>query len=466
MTWYLLFQLITNWSSVRAENNPFVKTYIGITNSRVCGIVSRDDVKALGKDCPPYPGNTLFTTSEALFEWTIFQTSANLQLQKNKCIIERSEVLLKSDHLMEQWINALTVSWLGKRKSELILQKCKEVNFNTNERIGARLNIGFTPRSTVDPQWLKICEDPNTLVTLSSAANIFEYSLPITSSPQFFDNMESHRDAVIYKKTGKPITNEEILNSDITNLSFILLDSNELKSLVKDITKDFKAVSDERKEMRLKILSTREPKNKTFNIDDATKEYIFDDDTVFEVLEKTGQLESDFITGDTVKMSNGAKCILNHYEHSFDAEITELLALSIFFSKVISKAFSLPKIKNLKSYGKAIGSGSIPAGVFQALREAMKTCGNSQYQDVKLKDQNKTQRKVFIEGDQLPKEVGFNAFDIKDFPDNKTPACKGLGKNLMLSDFKHSSCIVSSLFTLANAAPLALPLIWKTVPKQ
>lgn len=155
LMWYVLITLLLFSNFTKAENNVFIRTYSGIINGRYCGRVASEDADKLEKACK-YPGRNLLTSSEKIFEWSVFQSSAELQVQKNLCIQQRLSEMAKSPDLQKEWIKDLAKAWLGKKKAQLIVSKCDAINFNTNERLGARLNAGYYPRQTVDPKWLEI----------------------------------------------------------------------------------------------------------------------------------------------------------------------------------------------------------------------------------------------------------------------------------------------------------------------
>ncbi len=434
-----------------AENNIFIRTYSGIANNRLCKLVTENDVKSINSNCK-YSSNNPFITSEQIYEWTIFQMSAKHQLKKNQCIEERTNILLKSDELMDQWTNALAVSWLGLKKTQLILERCEQISLQ------GRMLPFYTKRPSIDPKWLEICDNESTRASLDTAKNIFQFSLPINSSPEFFEVFEKHRSTLISKKTGKPLTDFEILNSDLSNTSFIETNPNGIRALKNDIKQKFLTLTDERKKMSAKINNSLDTKTNTYDLDFATRDYLFDDDTVMETLEKAGQLKAS--PGQPTEFATGAKCIVNHYEHSVGGEFAELALLSVFFYRFLpAKTFGLGAVKNFKTLAKATSIAAIPAGTFQALRETIKTCKFSQYQDTKLVGQKSKQTTAFIAADKLPKNVGFSAYEIELLKDGAS-SCVGMDDNLMLGDFKRFSCVQNALMSIANFASLraALPI--------
>ncbi len=462
LTYFFIFSLLFE-HRVLAENNIFIKTYNGVTKNRICGFVKPEDLKTLEYACK-HP-NSLLTFSEDVFEWSIFQSSAKLQLQKNLCIQQRTTEIMNSKNLFDQWFRVLAKSWLGKRKAQLIVSKCEEINYNTNERLGARLNPNFTPRKIVDKKWLDICEDKNALAPLIAADGIFQYSLPAISSPDFFDILKDGRSTIINKKTGKPMTDAEILEADLSDLTFLSLDPSKTEQIKSALKEKMSVLVKERKEMILKIEAQKDQNSDVFNLDYATKDYLFEDDTVHEILEKSGQMKNSELPGGITEISTGAKCLLNHYESTLGGELAELVALSGFFGGIISKVFRSGKGLKINSHAKMLLLGSFPAGVFQGLRETIKTCSANQYLDTKITDRKKNETKASIEGDSLPKNLGYEgAYDLEDISESKIPSCKGLPKNTIVNSFKRADCITNAVLSLAPLQ-VSLPVLAVSLSK-
>jgi hypothetical protein len=436
---------------VRAENNLIIKTYSANANDRVCTVTSKDIAK-VSKYCP-HPTDHLqylLASSSEIYEWTIFQMAATLQIKKNKCIQERTKALLEDKEMMDEWMDYLVISWLGSKKSTMMLDRCRQISLK------AQMRSFYSREPAVPRLWKDICDDPDRRAALEATTNIFQYSMPVASSPEFFKVMEENRAGIVSKKTGKPITDDEILGTDLSDVfSVIQSDDNSFRFLKRELKKKFMVLSNEREAMSQKILKSRSPTSKGFVLDEALRDAMFEEDTVMDVLQATKEIKT--VNG-VPEFSGGANCIMNRYEKSLGGEMAELVILGIFFSRVMPGAFNPARLKNLKDLSKAALVGSIPAGTFQGLREFVKTCYHSEYQDAKLIGTQKSQVKAFEIARDMPKSIGHKAFAMKNFPDDKAPSCKGIDANLMLGDFKRFTCIQNALLTITNFASLRLSL--------
>lgn len=456
-----------------AENNVFLKTISGIANGRLCAPMTRYDLKPLEKFCK-IP-DELFSFSETLYENAIFSLAATHQLKKNSCIKERLALLMNSKKLNRNWNILLTKAWLGKRKSELIVKTCNEISFKKTPVLGVLPNQHFNsfsnqlePKDSNTEKWLEICNNKEQMVALRAADKIFEFSIPGISTPEFFNLIEKNRSMIVDKRTRLPLTDDDILKmnlddsdesktSEMENLTF---NPNKYIKFQYALQKSFKSLIDEREKFSQNLKKSKNKTSEFYNLDYAQKDYLFDDDSVIEILRETGELADTPVTSETISISNGAKCILNHYETTLTGEIAELVILARFFSGIISKAFKINRASKSITSTQSMLIGAIPASVFQMGREIAKSCVDSSYMDKKLTDQRRKQGKVDDIIDTLPTEVGFaNGYlEAEDFPIEKTPSCKELPKSLMLNDLKHASCIQSTLLALSNLAPLKTSL--------
>lgn len=479
----LLFCLIFCGPLARSENDFLVKTYSGITNGRMCWPffgVSNDDVNSLDGPCPPNP-LTMF--NEEIFNWRVFQSSAEMQLQKNLCIQQRLDVLMHSPKLVKTWFKFVAKAWLGKKKAELILSKCGEISYNTNKRLGARINPNFTPspatpeqsknphslKSSIDKKWLDLCADKNALATLAVADNLFDHALPVIGSPEFFNVVEENRSVILNKNTGKPITEAEILGADLSNLKFLAVDDKKMEAVRGEMKQKMALLRSERRDVNIKLKNNRDKKGIFNNLDEPMRDYLFEDGTVYEVLKRSNQMVTSDLTGETIEMSSGAKCIMNSYELSIGGDMAEIVGGSFLLGATFAKLRNLAsleltlltgKIVKTTTMMKQIGLGSYMAGAAVGLREAAKTCPESgaQYQHTKLSDRNKGQASRTIEVDSLPEDLDFNFYELKGIPKAKTPACKNLPKNSIVEEFHRFGCISNVILSVAPLV-IALPTL-------
>lgn len=458
---------------LHAENNFYIKAYNGLSNGRLCREVSPEELKKLDNSCK-YPLKDLYTSNEEIFEWSIFQKSADLQIQKNKCINQRLEAIMNDKNLHDRWLSILAASWAGRKKAQLILSQCVQINYNSNERMGARLNPNFRPKINPNKKdlaqsdkdelkWQELCANEDSLDALATANKLFEYSLPVVGGPDFFDYMDQNRSLLINTKTGKPLSNADLLNTDLSDpeaLSFVTQDDSRkglsnFFNLSQKINGKFITIVNERKQANRKLVAQKDKKNGTYNLNEKTKDYLFEDDTVYETLVNTKQIEKPKPNQEP-ELSMGTKCLLNHYEPSLGGELTEFAILSTVFTGIITKLYGISRLAKIHELtkGKATIWGTGLAGGIQGTREAFKVCSSKLYQDTKLIDQNKAIEAVTNNISDLPKMIGYErpGFEI---PMEKTPACKNLSEDTIINDMGRSSCLTTALISLA---PLQISL--------
>ncbi len=453
----------------QAENKFFLKLYTGIVNARFCGLVQSEDLKGLPHVCE-YP---LFAFNEELFEWSIFQTSAERQLKKNLCIRQKMDAILDSKKLTELFIFKLIYAWLGKKKGELITAKCDELDYNSNPRLGARININFEPTTdarSADPKqrervsekikslepWVKLCSDSNAMAAIRVATKIHQYALPKLSMPELFAVMDEVRSVLVSKKTGKPVSDLEILNQDLSKLDAFEVKRDQYPKMKEKFQKIFDKLGQERQAANKHLLEQKRLGKNYFDLDEGTRDYLVEDGTVREVLEKAGKLQTHRLSGEDINMTTGAKCLLNHYEQTSTGEIVEGIVYSAMLGGVISQFLKVGKIPAL------LNSVAIVA-VLQGLRETIKTCSADEYLHTKLMGQCKDETAVFDQSRNLPKDFGFKPTGFT-IPSKDIPACKGLDQNSIVGGFERFGCITNSILSFAPMK-LALPILSYEISK-
>ncbi len=468
-----------------AENDTFIKNYIGITSNRLCRTVPDDELKQLDNSCK-YPFKDLYRSNEKIFEWSIFQKSAALQIQKNKCINQRLNAIMNDRALFDQWIGLLATAWAGRKKAQLILSKCEEIKLNTNERLGARLNPNFRPRINPNSKtlsenekaeltWQELCGNEESMAALSAADKLFEYALPTVGGSDFFNFFEKNRDLLININTGKALTNSELLNAKMDPedpLSFVRQDEtrNGIRlrlNLGHQVKGKFTEIIEERNRANRKLISQK--KNEIYDLDSTTENYMFNDNTVYQILTSSKQMDSPEFTDEDLndiesfkkklynepQLSMGAKCLLNHFEPSPGGELSEFALLSFGIAGLIAKIYRLTTLGNLGALSKTQLTtwGTLSANTILVLRKSLSICSSKLYEHTKLAEQNKDIQSHINEISSLPKQTSFSRFKF-EIPMEKTPECKNLEKNFIVNDMGSPGCWTSLLFI----APLQISL--------
>lgn len=208
-----------------AENNKFLREFVGMSNGRLCGTVEAKELAKLKDACKHSRAgwfNHLKSNNEDIFEWSIFQSAARLQLQKNECLQQRLDKFQKNPELLQQWVKFLAVSWLSQKKAKLILEKCGVIKVNSSLSKVAGINsVKFD--DSLNPKWREVCGDEKSLASLKAANALAEFAMPVVSNSEFFDVFEKNRKIWLNKKTGQPVSDEELLNADLTNIDFLTI---------------------------------------------------------------------------------------------------------------------------------------------------------------------------------------------------------------------------------------------------
>lgn len=465
-----------------SENNLFTKGLNNLTTGRLCGYVTSSEYRNIDVSCKyPFPKDIylkLAITNEEIFEWSIFQKAADLQTKKNKCLIKTLDGLQTKEELFDEWYDRLSNAWLGRKKARLALAQCAEINYNTNERLGARINPNYTPRlppeniqaeweangkqlnMKSDPKWVDYCADPDHIAALKNADILYNYSTPILGGSEILDTLDG---SLIFQnsKNKKALTNDEILNLNLrpkrigetTDETDEIIDINQQAyyQIKRKLKIRLKEIQEEREDIN-KNLAEKKLKNGTYELDTPLRDYIFDDNTIYQTLENLNLLK---IAGNPSKLSMGAKCLLNHYENTPISELVKFLISAKGGTMLFSKAALLLKanenrkfltntkrLKQVENFiqNKSKSLGATTAGASIAMEESLKRCSSDFYLHSKVEDRDNSWKKVVQFS--LPDEFGSKQQPFKyETPDE----CKGLPSNSTLISFEKSKCIQHAL---------------------
>lgn len=481
-----------------AENSFFASAYNQIRNGRACGEVSRSDLKQAGFACgSENPVYKVFKRSWEIYEWNVFQLGAENQIHKNDCQNEQVTVLLRDKTLLKTWFSQLAAAWMGLKKSELILKKCNTELFSRlqpsfvrryGERIAYQKTVEadvFESRKPLEKEWVDLCLDKEKMSALKAAASLFPTALPVVSDPEFFKTMEKHRKMIVNKKTGKPLTDDDLIKENLHDLSFIKL---KLETQAETEIKDkMSMVTDERASITKKIRESK--KDGSYHLSSSLKEYMFQDETIYQTLienklmgagyqdidntkradsgsgfsNDSDRLNTDNLQrdeGNKVPVSNGAFCILAKYEPTLTGEVIDFAATSAIAGGIIFKAIKGAKyVSSLSTVGKfkkSMGYGMAVTGYPIMAKQIFNSCGgNDAYTAKKVVSASKTANFASDQSSNLPDEVGYGAWNLTVDP-NQIPSCKNVeDKNLMLNKNYKSNCALDSLLAVS---PLMISL--------
>lgn len=362
---------------------------------------------------------------------------------------------------MNVWLSQLAASWLGAKKAELILKKCRsEVSvwyFNRSTlRLEGAKGAGATPwLGEMDSKWKDLCLDDEKMASINAARSLFQFAMPVVGSGDVFDEMEKNRSTIINKKTGKPLTDDEILAADLSDLSFVKLQSG------KEFQSAIIARLDTLKEERTKITKeigetqTKAGSKEYFDLSDEQKDFMFGDGTVYDLLTRKKLIDP------IGNQSNGAFCLMAKYEPSFTGEIFNVVASSAFAGGIIMRtlrgvgyATELTAAQQVKK-GFTLGMAlTASPQLFSSIRNA---CTTNLTNTNKLSRSSKGEVSAFVSAASLPQDLGYQSWNSNIDP-SEIPACKNaMDKNLILNGHKES-CLFN-VFTLVAPLQLSLPAI-------
>lgn len=473
-----------------AENSLFASIYNQIKNDRKCGQVTKSDLKNAGFTCEnrnPTDINNFLPW--AIFEWNVFQLGAASQIDKNNCLNEQMTALFNDEQLLRTWFSQLTAAWMGMKKSNLILMQCHSKVKKRPSR-GDVMNTGLKKTSKIGDnslgdEWDAICSDSQKISALKAASSLFPYALPVVSDPGFFEIMEKNRKMIVNRKTGKPISDEDLLKADLQDLSFmkLIIDT----KFVSEMKESLSNLYSERSSITKQIMESK--RNGSYELSDELKEYIFEDETVYQVLSEQNLIGTDYSDLDKTKpekpnfeasserkqttyqekqiadfnkvpVSNGAFCILAKYEPTLTGELIDFAATSVIAGGIIFKSLKgikyLEGLSTLKQIGKSTGFGFALNSYPMMAKQVYNSCGgNDAHTSKKVVSASKTEVLASIQGSNLPSEVGYGTWNLELDP-KLTPSCKKTeNKNLMLNKKYKSNCFLDSLLALS---PLKISL--------
>jgi len=469
----LLFFLFQPCISL-AENSFFASAYNQIRNGRACGQVNQSDLKNAGFACGSGNSiNKITLSSWEIFEWNVFQLGAENQINKNDCQNEQIAVLMKDEKLLKTWYSQQAAAWMGMKKSELILKKCTTDVFSRLQpsfvrRYGERGAYEkavegdvFQLRKPLEKEWLDLCLDKEKMSALKAAASLLPMALPVVSNTEFFKIMEQHRKMIVNRKTGKPLTDGDILKADLQDLSFMKLKleahfENKMKESLSELSNERASITQEIRESK---------KDGSYRLSDNLKEYIFQDETIYQTLIEKNLMSADYTgidkTNDSI--SNGAFCILAKYEPTLIGEIIDFAATSAFAGGIIFKAIKGTKyVEGLSTMGqlkKSASYGMAATGYPMMAKQVFNSCGgNDAYTAKKVVSASKNEDLASIQASDLPNEVGYSTWSLEVDP-QLIPSCKKTeDKNLMLNKNYKSSCFLDSLLAV-SPLKISLPVI-------
>lgn len=449
---------------------PFLaRKYNEFSNGRVCRVggntllktdaMKTDMVEKLNCESDEKKrADELQKLSIEMFDWSVFNLASERQIQKNKCISERIDALMKDEALLSAWNAQLIAAWLGMKKADLMLKKCRfklydkdSENQSENQKIArksrgqpitkllnkTKVEISRSDQK-LDQELKDVCTNDKAVAALEGVRKLFQLSLPVFSDQAFFNILEKNRKAIINKTTGKPLTDNELLHMDLQNLTTIGFDPAGHKETAKfpfELKSRLSSFSTERIKMAEELARIRQDPNA--ELDSEMKTYIYDDDTVYETLMTNKLLKASYVGLSTEKkedISNAAFCLLAKYESTFVGETLDyviklaafggtagLIVKSVKGVRYLSKLSTVQNSKKTVSGALLMGDLALMAPIV-AQSCPLPTVGSESYRMKKVVHGNKHQAVEKTDVAHLVAEVNYTVWDDNIDP-HLTPSC-------------------------------------------
>lgn len=457
------------WCAGALAGNWFIPaTWNQIRAGQFCGQVQDKDVDESGLNCGGHKNSAAEAGIDAnqLLHNLVFAEAAKKQLKDDRCTLQALEKIL-GERRRPAWTGAAVSNWLGLRRSELELTQCLILfpeTFDSHDRRHVSLERTYL-RGQPDlvkrrqdlsteklKEWKTKCT-PRTYRILHSAQRLFAHALPVISSPEALALVEENRESIVLAATGKPLTDKDILNMDLRDLSGIRVKSGQLQDAVGEFLNDTLSG----RAYALKEIENAEKKGTVQSLDSDIRNYIYEQGTVTQILDERKMIEMDG-SGRIKKTTPGANCILAWYEPTMAGELIDFSLTSWFGGSVglkVAKYFDKTKVgkkvveaASASKWGKTkaiagLGMGAVAARDFMVggYRQCLSRMGKTP----RLKDMAKTDKDILVESIDLPEQYGYEQSKIV-FDEDEVPACeRDKGGNLAINELYRAHCMAEIL---------------------
>ena len=453
MTLIFIF-LFATWPVSRADetvNAAFLRMQHNV--SCKYSVTSRDVDDYKAGACTQHNGmfKKLPRDAHKMYSQAVLQDAANLQVTKNECLEEQVRCLESSEDAFKDWYRYLETAWLSSRKAALVLEQCAQ-HGTTDLDPNQIYNEGFdkayenmrsnwplqrqksTPALTGELR--EICSRPEMLETLATAIEVLQQSMPFVSDEKFFSTMEGYRGSVISKKTGKPITDAEILANDLSDPNQIIrtnFDNGHYAAAKGDIQKRLDLFVKGRKEMNQSIARAARDKFGRFPLTDSVMRAMYNDGSIHQVLSDKNQIPPGYVDLDRAArgtVNPGAVCLLAYFEHSPIGAALDFGLTSILYGGLAKRLFTgtkylgKPFFDKMTQFNAGATIGGLPMAGHQAYGVCMQEKRSLAFNDSRELQHMRNVGKYF-----MPDSVGYRAdekWEIKKCPVERMPACKKL----------------------------------------
>lgn len=482
-----IFFLFSNFAKA-AEISPFygnstiASAYNQLKHGRNCGQVTAAELKTQGFTCSMRkPVGDIFDAlkpaNSEIFDQNIFNISAESQVERNKCLTEQIAAIQGDKNLQNAWQSFLIASWMGIKKSELMLNTCNREVFSRIEKANVKRygiekayeislkNSFMTKAKPLPDRWKEICFDDDAVEALKAATYAFKFSVPVISNPEFFKNLEDNRDMLINTETGKPLTDEDLLAADLsddegelqTDLVKLKIKKKASPNFENNIYDQINTLKNDRTTITDKITKSKSGSN--YDLDAELIDYMYEDGTVLQTLKSKKLIPEDYSglgSTDEKKISNGAFCMLARFEPTMVGELIDMGVQGYLFGKLFFSGAG----KLIAASKTPVGTGMKAASYLMVAKQIAKACpvpvvGDKPHRMQKVASMSQTETQATLMAGNLPKEVGYAKWNL-EIDQKKTPSCKTAEqKNLMFNSAHDARCLLN--IAILGALKIAFP---------
>ncbi|MGZ6442096.1 MAG: hypothetical protein ACXWRU_18715 [Pseudobdellovibrionaceae bacterium] len=429
-------------------NDPLISAYNqAFVFKKFCAEVKLDEVKSCysmaQKDINK---NQLLQTSfnvGQVVENLIFQEAVRIESQKSLCLQDKLNLLRTNQDYFVPFKIQSAFTFLRYKKAELMLQKCKNINNPRNLKV------------QIHKDWLSVCKNTETMDSLKAAKDLFLLSLPTFNSEEILTETEKYRKAIINKTTRKPVSDEELLQNDLRDASWITIESEKTSDESKNFSQSLQKIIEKQEHDRSEIAKELEKKvnNDFFLLSPNQKDFLYEDGAVEDALLKYNMIKEDPLTLEQT-YSNGAACILSKLQPAPGAELAE------FAMTLLGTALSAPKVMarlgRIKKMTPTIQKGSLVLGVNMLSQGIIKKCTDQAGTRDSLPSTRIMDRIGALNPSQLPDTIAYSrkTFEDLDLDPKLEKSCHGEGNayqrqpGSLLADSRFLTCAANMVLSM------------------
>lgn len=440
----------------RAENNLVEAIYNQNSFGKYCGFVNQaKTVSDYHFNCPKAEQdyiNTHRVEVNAIVNAVVFGEAADRQARDDRCLSQALARIESNEARFTEFKGDALISWLSYQKTKAIQKRCHDVFWGPlgTDKI-AKNGMDWAKKNWRPPMFFKkmptddfkklesLCLDEKLFSAISAPGavdDIFEAELPLIGDKKVYEIYDKHRADIIDKKTGQPLTDQQIVSRDLRDLSGI--DIVPRSGLDKGLDKFLKQTSSDRAAVADKLAKNRDDEP------NSLRDYLYEQGAVNSVMLDHGMMEAG-PDGKITSMTPAAGCIRAWYEPTFAGSMADLVIGTLLGGKVAYSLLSKgPEFANLSRFAKIRklgGLGLLGASGPSIVGSARKNCLSSVGRTQRLQSQTLSDLSLAQTQAGLPAEAG-SAISRIDFKPSEVPACKdGATKNYVVNWALHANCV-------------------------